>query len=204
MHRGRDLPDALGRPELAAGRKPFQSIWIFLVADSVSFGLLFLVFMVERLGQPVLFAESAHRLNALLGLGNTLILITGSWLVALAVAACRVGSVDRTRRRLVAAIVVSSGFAFVKIFEYGSKVGDGITPLTNDFYTFYYALTGFHLLHYLTGMGALIYLAVLTVRVHEIEARFTLWLESAALFWHVVDLLWIFLFAMLYLLGVQT
>lgn len=196
----RELAGAAGR----AGRPAAPSIWIFLVADSVSFGLFFLVFMVERLRQATMFAESAHGLDAVLGFANTLVLISGSGLVALAVAACRKGSVAGTRRRLLAAIGVSSGFALIKIFEYGHKIAEGITPLTNDFYTFYFALTGFHLLHYLIGMGALIYLTVLTTRVHTIDARFSQWLESAALFWHVVDLLWIFLFAMLYLLGVRA
>lgn len=198
------MPEVTGAVVGRAGCPAAPSIWIFLVADSVSFGLFFLVFMVERLGQSELFAQSAHELDAVLGFANTLVLISGSGLVALAVAACRQGHIAKTRRRLCAAIAVSSGFALIKVFEYGHKIAEGITPLTNDFYTFYYALTGFHLLHYLIGMGALIYLAVLTDRVQTIDARFSRSLESVALFWHVVDLLWIFLFAMLYLLGVQA
>ena len=183
--------------------RPFPSIWTFLVIDSISFGLFFLVFMVERLGQPELFAASAHQLDPVLGLVNTLILVTGSWLVALAVAAGRQAEALKTRRLLIAAILVSSGFALVKVVEYGAKLSAGITITTNDFFTFYYALTGFHLFHYLLGMAALVYLAATAQRC-GVEPRYSTWLESGALFWHLVDLLWIFLFAMLYLLGLQA
>lgn len=197
------MPEATA---VAAGvrRAPVPSIWILLVADSVTFGLLFLVFMVERLGQAALFVDSAHRLDALLGFVNTLVLITGSWLVALAVAASRHGRMGLARRWLQAAIAVSSAFAVIKAIEYGAKLGDGITPLSNDFFTFYYALTGFHLLHYLIAMGALLYLVMLASPGRAPAQRFAPWLESIALFWHMVDLLWIFLFAMLYLLGVEA
>lgn len=178
------------------------SIWMFLAADSVCFGIFFLVFMVERLGQRALFAESAHLLDARLGLINTLILITGSWLVALAVTAGRRGEGQKTRRLLLAAISVSSCFAIIKIFEYTTKISAGITPMTNDFFTFYFALTGVHFVHYTIGMAVLIYLATVSVNRVGVDKRYAIWLESGALFWHLVDLLWMFLFAMLYLLGV--
>ena len=179
------------------------SIWTFLVMDSVSFGLFFLVFMVERFEQRELFSESALQLDPTFGLANTLILLTGSLLVALAVASAREGNAIKTFRFLVGAIVVSSGFAILKVIEYSGKLSLGITVTTNDFYTFYYALTGIHLFHYVLGMAALIYLA-LSVRQGVINHRYRVWLESGALFWHLVDLLWIFLFAMLYLLGLQS
>ena len=177
------------------------SIWMFIVVDSISFGIFFLVFMVERLGQTALFADSARLLDPRLGLINTLILITGSWLVALAVAANRRGNIFLTRRLLVTAIVISSGFGIIKFVEYSAKISAGITPISNDFYTFYFALTGIHLVHYLIGMIALIYLAAGATSRSETNSRYARWLESGALFWHLVDLLWIFLFAMLYLLG---
>jgi nitric oxide reductase NorE protein len=182
-----------------AGRR-VPSIWMFLAADSITVGIFFLVFMIERVKQPALFATSARGLDASTGLVNTMILITGSWLVALAIAASRQRDALGTRRLLLAAVAVSSGFAVVKGFEYTAKIGAGITPVTNDFYAFYYALTGFHLVHYLLGMAALTYFAS-TVVTNLDNERYRVWLESGALFWHLVDLLWIFIFAMLYLLG---
>lgn len=182
----------------------FHSIWVFLIIDSVSFALFFLVFMVERLGQPEVFSQSARQLSEGFGLLNTAILITGSWLVALAVVSARQGDGNKTRRHLIAAIAVSSGFAVVKAIEYTTKVSAGITPLTNDFFTFYYAITGFHLFHYLLGMGALCFLVNATPRIAAGDERSRSWLEAGALFWHLVDLLWIYIFAMLYLLGVQS
>ncbi|MGE0486450.1 MAG: cytochrome c oxidase subunit 3 [Gammaproteobacteria bacterium] len=189
---------ATAGPDSAGRRVP--SIWMFLAADSITFSIFFLVFMIERVKQPALFAASARSLDASTGLVNTMILITGSWLVALALDRSRQGDGAATRRLLLAAAGVSSGFAVVKGFEYAAKVGAGITPVTNDFYAFYYALTGFHLVHYLLGMAALVYLAS-TVRAQLGDPRYGVWLESGALFWHLVDLLWIFIFAMLYLLG---
>lgn len=182
----------------------YPSIWILVAADSVAFGLFFFVFMVERWGQPGLFSESASQLNPLLGLINTLILISGSGLVAMAVAASRRGEARKTRRLLVAAILVSSCFAAVKVVEYAAKINAGITPVTNEFFTFYFALTGIHLVHYLIAMMMLIYLAAGAIRGVGRDRRYAAWLESGAIFWHLVDLLWIFLFAMLYLLGVHV
>ena len=177
------------------------SIWMFLAADSISFDILFLVFMVERLKQPELFVSSAQSLSTLAGLINTLILISGSWLVALAVNTARQGEENKTRRLFIAAIGISALFAVTKFFEYGGKFSAGISPTTNDFFSFYFALTGFHLVHYALGMAALIYFASTVNATNLQNTRYRLWLESGALFWHLVDLLWIFIFAMLYLLG---
>lgn len=199
-----DGPREIAQGQPARAAQKFHSIWIFLIADSISFALFFLVFMVERLGQPAVFAESARQLNEGMGLLNTAILITGSWLVVLAVNAAKIGDGAKTRQRLIAAIAVSSLFLVVKVIEYSAKISAGITPVTNDFYTFYFALTGFHLFHYLLGMAALIYLTTTAPRISAGDAQAKGWLEAGALFWHLVDLLWIYIFAMLYLLGVQS
>lgn len=190
-------------PGYRAPPQKVPSIWMFLAADSISFGLLFLVFMIERLKQPELFITSAQSLNTVAGLINTLILISGSWLVALAVDASRQGESRKTRGFLMAAIGVSALFAVTKFFEYSGKISAGVTPVSNDFFSFYFALTGFHLVHYLLGMTALIYLASTATTDKLQNASYRRWLESGALFWHLVDLLWIFIFAMLYLLGGQ-
>lgn len=189
-----------------AVRRGPPGIWIFIALDCTSFGLFFFVFMVQRIGQAEAFDRSSHLLDPHLGLLNTAILITSSWLVALANRAGRDGDMARTRRMLLGAITVASGFGVVKIAEYVEKFRAGITVVTDEFFTFYFALTGVHLLHYLIGMVVLGVLAAgarTAAADGEAHARYRGWLDSGALFWHMVDLLWVFLFSMLYLLGAR-
>jgi nitric oxide reductase NorE protein len=200
------MPDASAGPAVANSatarpRPGFPPIWSFIVPDCAGFGIFFVVFMTERAGQVALFESSARALDARLGLANTLVLITSSWLVALATEAAKAGEARRVRRWLVLAVAVASVFGVIKLAEYGLKVGQGITPLTNDFFMFYYVLTGVHFLHYAVGMAVLVVLAAMTFRAERVDERNWRWIESGAIYWHVVDLLWIFLFPMLYLLG---
>ena len=176
-----------------------HGIWTFIALDCTSFGLFFLVFMAERLDQPALFNASARLLDFRLGLANTFILITSSWLVALANRAGRLGEVQTARRWLGGAVLVASGFAVIKGVEYTMHIRAGQTVGSDPFFTFYYALTGIHLLHYLVGMVVLGYLATSTGKGET--QRDLAWLDGGALYWHMVDLLWVYLFAMLYLVG---
>jgi nitric oxide reductase NorE protein len=181
----------------------FPSIWYFVIADCIGFGIFFFVFMTERLPQAALFDESAQQLDVRLGLSNTLILITSSWLVALAAQATRRHELQRARWLLPTAFVVASGFALLKGIEYGTKISHGITPLTNPFFMFYFVLSGVHFLHYLVGM---VVLTILSFKVRSADAgdpSFQLWMESGGIYWHLIDLLWVFLFPMLYLLGLH-
>jgi len=179
----------------------FPGIWYFVIADCIGFAIFFFVFMTERLPQAELFDASAQQLDARIGLANTLILITSSWLVALAAQATRRGELSRARWLLPGALLTGSGFAILKGIEYGIKISHGISPLTNPFYMFYFILTGVHFLHYLVGMVVLV---ILSLKVRQAEAgdpAFDTWMESGGIYWHLVDLLWVFLFPMLYLLG---
>jgi len=175
------------------------SIWAFVVADAASFGIFFAVFSSERSVQAAQFAQSAAKLDIRLGLFNTLVLITSSWLVAHALAAARRNNVMGARRLLAGALGVASLFAVCKAFEYSTKVSHGLTPLTNEFFSFYYVLTGVHLLHYAIGFVALLYIRNSVLADGDVDARKLNWLQSGALYWHLVDLLWVFLFPMLYL-----
>lgn len=177
-------------------------ILTFIAADTANFVLFFGYFMVERLQQPALFARSAAQLDIRLGLLNTIILITSGWLVALAVEAARAQQVARVRRLLLGAIGVGSCFVLVKGYEYAAKIAQGLTPQTDAFFAFYYVFTGVHLLHYVIGLALLIATAM-RARPLRPDPGFLGWIESCALFWHMVDLLWVFLFAMLYLQGVS-
>ena len=176
-----------------------EGVWFFISADITLFALLFLLFMVERFKATALFEQSRQLLDPRLGVLNTLILLTSSYLVALAVHSARDGRRAAVRRHLTLAMLVAAGFAVTKIYEYWHKISSGITMLTNDFFMFYFALTGLHFLHYVIGM---VVLAVCLSKAgsDELDDKFLIWIESSGCYWHMVDLLWIVLFPMIYLL----
>ncbi len=198
--------DTGATPTAGARRKRAPAIWIFIALDCTSFGVFFLVFMVQRLGQADLFDQSSQHLDAGLGFLNACILITSSWLVAWANIAGREGRIDHARRLLLAGMGVAAFFGVVKAYEYYTKFAEGITVATNEFYTFYFALTGIHFIHFVAGM---VILGVLAKGLNpympqaEAKASYARWLEGGSLFWHMVDLLWIFIFSLLYLIGAR-
>jgi nitric oxide reductase NorE protein len=134
-----------------------------------------------------------------LGVLNTVVLITSSYFVARAVAATRHGRQAEVVRNLSLALGIGSIFFVAKVFEYGSLFSSGISPVTNDFFMYYFVLTGLHLLHYVGGMVALL-VTQLRARKHGLNAGYTRWIESVGVYWHMVDIIWIFLFPMLYML----
>jgi nitric oxide reductase NorE protein len=174
------------------------SILTFIIADMVIFGVFFGLFTAGRLQNPELFERSAALLDPRLGLLNTVILVTSGWQVVLAVHAA--GDADRraVRRHLALAVLLGAGFAVTKLCEYHDKVSHGITMLSNDFFMFYFVLTGAHFLHYLVGMGVLVFLWS-RAGMEAVDGPLKGWIESGGLYWHMVDLLWIVLFPMLYL-----
>lgn len=191
-----DLPTASGFHEVVRDGARLPGIIVFIAADIASFLLFFAVFMVDRMENVELFTRSTRMLDANLGLLNTLILITSGWLVALATNSARVGDPGKARRQLILAICVGLGFAIVKAVEYGAKIGNGILPSTNSFFTYYYVLTGLHFLHFIVGIALLITIAIKSRRP---GCGYMVWLESGGLYWHMVDILWVFLFPLLYL-----
>ncbi len=173
-------------------------IWMFIFGDMLVFSLFFVTYAFYRAQDVDLFVASQAHLNQRFGVLNTFFMLTSSWFVATAVQSAR-----RNRRGMSAACFASGfacglGFAVVKLFEYGEKIRAGITPATNDFYMYYYVFTGIHFMHVLIGMGVLAYLARYAWTQDADAARIKN-LESGASFWHVVDLLWIVLFALFYL-----
>jgi len=176
-------------------------LW-FILADVIVFFMIFADFMMQRGKQLAVFDESTATLNVQLGVLNTLILMTSGLFVVFAVNAAKAGDRGTTRRWLLLSFVVGAGFAVTKGFEYGSKLGQGVTMYTNDFYMYYFTLTGAHFLHFIGGMVTLAVLWFLVGR-QQINGRLLNVIEAGALYWHMVDLLWIFIFPMLYLLGAQ-
>ena len=176
-----------------------EGIWVFIGADSVIFAILFLSFMQDRLKNPALFEASRHTLNVNVGGLDTLILLTSSWSVALAVQAMKRDQIDREPRLLLGGAVTGLMFMASKSIEYFQKFAHGITPGTNPFFMWYFTLTGIHLIHVLVGTSLLTYLWVRSRRgtydhLHKAVP------ESVASYWHLVDLLWIVLFPLLYLM----
>ncbi|WP_165837548.1 cytochrome c oxidase subunit 3 [Zavarzinia aquatilis] len=174
-------------------------VWLFIAGDLVLFSLLFATFLSYRADAPEVFAAGRAHLDQTLGLVNTLLLLTSSWFVATGVRAAR----RRASRTAVAcfafALACGLGFGTVKVLEYGAKFEAGLTPETSDFFMFYFAYTGFHMIHVVIGMGVLLAM-IAYLRGRPPQAVNLQHIESGASFWHLVDVLWIVLFALLYLL----
>jgi nitric oxide reductase NorE protein len=181
-----------------------SGIWLFVVGDMMMFSLLFAIFLFYR-GQDVeLFTRSQEHMNQVFGAINTVLMLSSSWFVAIAVQAARQGRMQLTRRLLMAAFLCGAAFGVVKVFEYAEKIRAGIVLTTNDFYMYYFMFTGIHMVHVLLAMGVLAfltsYLRSATAGGATAGANALRNLESGATFWHLVDLLWIVLFALFYLL----
>jgi nitric oxide reductase NorE protein len=176
-----------------------EGVWVFIGADSVIFCILFGSFMHDRMAQPALFENSRHALNFNFGGIDTLILLTSSWFVALAVSAARKDQFAQVSRFLAGGLVTGVLFMVSKSIEYGEKFAAGITPATNNFFMWYFTLTGIHLIHVLVGSCLIATLWVKSRQRFHNSHNMT-FIECVASFWHLVDLLWIFLFPLLYLL----
>lgn len=174
-------------------------VWVFILGDMVVFALLFGVFVYYRAADVPLFAHAQLSLNQSLGALNTLLLLTSSWFVVHAVEAVRAYRARLARGLLAAAFSCGVGFMVVKYFEYGEKLRAGHTITSNDFFMYYYLLTGIHLLHVTIGMAVLTYLWQRLRNTADIDTHLSA-VESGASFWHMVDILWILLFALVYML----
>ena len=176
-----------------------DGIWVAIGADAVIFAILFLSFMQERLRDPALFETSRLSLNPNFGGIDTLILLTSSWSVALAVQALKRGLTGSASRLFLGGALTGLMFMVSKSVEYFQKFSHGITPGTNDFFMWYFTLTGLHLLHVVFGTSLLTYVWLKT-RTGAYSSSNRVVPECVASYWHLVDFLWIVLFPLLYLL----
>lgn len=172
-------------------------LWIIIFGDLLVFSLLFGTFAYYRMGEPALFRQSQVHLNQGFGLLNTMLLLTSSWAVAKGIGLARAGQGERARSLVGLAMLLGIGFAMVKIFEYREKLAAGIGPATNDFFMLYFTYTGIHLLHVLAGLGALAFLRSRVARPPDPGTIAAM--EGGGIFWHLVDIPWVVLFAILYL-----
>lgn len=175
-------------------------IWVLLACDLFIFSLGFILFLFYQHKQPELFVASSQSLNYVTGLANTILLLTSSLFVAKAMRHLYLGS-GRTVTLLNLAFVCGLGFIVIKSYEYYEKISSGVTFLTNDFYMLYFGLTGTHMVHVVMGLVVLRWAASRAAAVRPADGEQLTRIEQGGLFWHLVDLLWIVLFALFYLVG---
>lgn len=178
-----------------------EGVWVFIVGDMSAFGLFFVVFAWYYAQSPELFLQSQSQLNQHFGAINTLLLLSSSWFVVMALNAYRKNLLKHSGRLISMAFLCGLGFGAIKFLEYGEKLSHGITMTTNDFFMFYYIYTGIHFLHLILGMLVLIFLFLKTRKVDVVlSGKDISVFEGGAAYWHMVDLLWIVLFPLLYLI----
>jgi nitric oxide reductase NorE protein len=174
-------------------------VWVLIGGDMLVFSAFFLTFLFYRGDAPAAYAHSAATLNLLFGTLNTLLLLTSSWYVANAVEAARREQSTRAARLLAFGMLCGAGFVVVKFFEYRDKILAGHGLVGDDFFMFYYMFTGIHLVHVLIGLAVLAWLRGRTRQRTVATPQDIVILECGASFWHLVDILWIVLFALFYL-----
>ena len=156
-------------------------------------------FNIYRANEPVVFAESQALLNRGIGLTNTLVLLTSGFFMALAVHYLKKGKNGISAQMIAVTVFFGLLFLVLKGFEYSDKMEHGIGIEYNSFFMFYWLLTGFHFIHVLLGVAILVYMFFKT-RSGVYNADNTFDVESSAAFWHMCDLIWLFLFPVIYLL----
>jgi cytochrome c oxidase subunit III len=192
-------------------------MWVFIAQEVMFFGGLFLAYAIYRSSYPDVFAAASHHLNVPLGAFNTAVLICSSLTMALAVHAAAVGDRRRIVTFLLLTVLLGSVFLGVKVVEYKDKYDHRLVPgpnfsghslsLEGDraqqaqmFYSLYFAMTGLHALHMIIGIPIILWIAA-RARRGDFTAEYNGPVEITGLYWHFVDIIWIFLFPLLYLIA---
>jgi len=201
MHRESELTlVGINNGQMLEKRLPGDlAMWFFILAELTVFAILFIGFAVAEQLNPTMFIEGKAKLHQISGLINTLTLITSSFFVALALNAMHKGDGQKSAKLLVVAKLVASVYIAIKVWEYLSLFEQNIDIETNTFFTLYFMITFFHLMHVLLGMVILIFIAVKSSR-NEYNASNISGFESGASYWHMVDMLWIILFPLIYVI----
>ena len=190
-------------------------MWVFLVTEVLFFGGLFMAYIVYRIWYPEMFVAASHKLNIPLGAFNTAVLIGSSLTMAYAVNAAQRGAKAREQVIwLLGTILLGSVFLGIKVIEYADKFTHHLVPgpgfqfpdnpayqLTAQIYfSLYFALTGLHAVHMIVGIAILAVITGMAAK-GKFDAQWYTPVEIMGLYWHFVDLVWIFLFPLLYLIG---
>lgn len=175
-------------------------IWLFLSSEVMLFGALFSSYILLRIGADT-WPHGYEHLNIPLGTLNTAVLITSSVTMVMAWASLMMKDFKKYRRYLGTTILLAVVFLVIKGFEYAAKFEHGLYPSTNTYFGIYFVLTGLHALHIIGGIVVNSYLLGPGSKMWKTDPdRLTHRVEIAGLYWHFVDIVWIFLFPMLYLL----
>jgi cytochrome c oxidase subunit 3 len=194
-------------------------MWVFLAQELLFFSGLFVAYGVYRSWYPEMFRAAAHQLNKEMGATNTVVLLFSSLTAALAVRSAQVGNRKLTGRLILTTIACAFGFLCIKFFEYKHKFEGGLLPgrfyhphaehlvqgapplpaNTGSFFSIYFMMTGVHGVHVIIGIGVLIWVWMRNNR-GDFSKEFFTPVDIVALYWHLVDLVWIYLFPLLYLI----
>jgi nitric oxide reductase NorE protein len=182
----------------ATGYIPGQpDMWAFVIFEALIFSSYFVVYMICRVQAPDLFLRSQERLSQGFGMANTLILLISSCFMAGCVRSAREKMYGTALKQVALAWFCGLIFVGSKLFEWSRKVGEGLYFSTNEFFSFYYFLTAIHVLHVLIGF------VVLGVAIYQLRSplrRSQEVVETCATYWHMVDFLWVIIFALLYVM----
>jgi len=179
--------------------KIFSGLWVLLTLDLGIFMFYFLAFTIDRAGHEALCEQGRQSLNAWLAFINTLVLLTSSLFVVKAVDAARKRLPQIAERYLLRAIFCGVIFSVLKVSGYVGDAMAGHYITTDIFYGYYYAITGLHFCHLLLGLCVLT-ACFFKVRKGGTDDKFIVWITSAGCFWHLVDMLWVMIFPLFYLL----
>jgi cytochrome c oxidase subunit III len=192
----------IARPHPVTGATNSKlGIWCFIASEIMLFGGLFSTYVLLRVGAGASWPTGSELLNVPLATLNTLILITSSITMVMAWASLTIQNLAAFKKYMGWTILLGAAFLIVKCFEYGAKFDHHIYPKKNTFYAIYFTMTGLHVLHVIGGMLVNAYLLFPGAKLwHRAPEQFMGRVEAAGLYWHFVDLVWIFLFPTLYLL----
>jgi cytochrome c oxidase subunit 3 len=186
-----------------------MGMWLFLFTELLLFGGLFLVYMIYRYLNQDAFLLASFELNVWMGTINTIVLLTSSMTIAMAITALQKGNAKLAITLSWLTILAALGFLIIKYFEWGSKFEHGLFPGMDHFdglplgerlyFYLYFFMTGLHALHVIVG-GVFIAVVIRMIKKGKVtKERYSL-LENSGLYWHLVDLIWIYLFPLFYLI----
>jgi cytochrome c oxidase subunit III len=201
-------PAAAQRPAHKDYEGAKLGMWLFLFTEILLFGGLFILYSAYRARYPLEFHDGGQHLNVVIGVANTIILLTSSLTVALSITALRKGDRRISIFSLAATIVLGIAFLVNKYIEWSAEIHRGLYPNSpvlmqrphgdQIFFGLYYSMTGLHGLHVIAGILLLSVMLVFVLREKVTRADFNK-LENAGLYWHLVDVIWIFLLPLFYL-----
>lgn len=199
-----------------SAKQEFESsklgMWLFLVTEILLFGGLFVAYIIFRIKYPEMFHEASKFLNRPMGAFNTVVLICSSFTMAMAVNATQRNDQNKANQYLIVTLFCGFIFMVIKFFEYSHKFHEGLFPGAHFafegqspehaslFFSLYFMMTGLHGIHVLIGMGLILWCLIKSNRGAFSSSYYTP-VENTGIYWHLVDLIWIYLFPLMYLVG---